>query len=310
MEFIKPALSLEQQLDLLIERGLIVDDINRAKRYLEHIGYYRLSAYMIPYYENKVTHHFTKNTQFDDILNLYIFDRKLRLLLLEAIERIEISFRSQVTNSFANQLNAHAYLESIHFDTRYKHEWLVEKIENEMKKSKELFLVHYKGKYNTPQLPPVWMAIHLLSFKELALMYQHIKNKIVKYSVANNYGLQEPVLTSWIRALSDLRNLCAHHSRIWNRNFGSKPVFPKTLPSKWLRTFPELIDIGNNHKISPRNSLFFHIVIIWYFLSKMNQNSTWLERLVKLCKEYKIDMTYLGFPQNWHQDAFWRKNSE
>ena len=70
MEFIKPALSLEQQLDLLIDRGLIVNDINRTKRYLEHIGYYRLSAYMIPYYENKVTHHFTKNTQFDDILNL------------------------------------------------------------------------------------------------------------------------------------------------------------------------------------------------------------------------------------------------
>ncbi|WP_119342802.1 Abi family protein [Facilibium subflavum] len=306
MEFSKPALSLEQQLQLLLDRGLIVNGIERANRYLEHIGYYRLSAYMIPHYENKATHHFKKNTRFDDILNVYIFDHKLRLLLLEAIERIEVSFRSQVSNSFANKLSAHAYLEPIHFDTRYKHDWLIKKIEDEMQKSKEVFIAHYKEKYNMPQLPPVWMAIHLLSFKELVLMYQHIKNNLVKKSIAYSYGLKEPVLTSWMRTLSDLRNLCAHHSRVWNRSFGSKAVLPKTTPARWLSAFPELIDIGNNHKISPHNSLFFHVVIIWYFISQMNQDSSWVARLVTLCDEYKIDMTHLGFPQKWRQDNYWR----
>lgn len=92
MGFNKPALSLLAQVKLLKSRGLIINDDQRVIRYLEHIGYYRLSAYMIPFYNDKKVHQFKESTSFDDLLNLYIYDRKLRLLLLEAIERIEVSF--------------------------------------------------------------------------------------------------------------------------------------------------------------------------------------------------------------------------
>jgi len=308
MEYIKPALSLIEQVSLLQDRGLIITDQAKAMRYLEHIGYYRLSAYMIPFYQDKVAHQFKDDVSFENVLNLYIFDRKLRLLILEAIERIEISFRSNIINIFASELEPYAYLKPEYFDTRYQHDWLTHKISNEIDKSSEAFIQHYKNKYTQPKLPPIWMALHLLTFKEISVFHSKITSTAVKQKIAEAYGLKEPVLESWMRSLSDLRNLCAHHSRIWNRTFGVKAVIPKSKPKHWLSTFPVLIDIGNNQKISPRNSLYYQVVIIWYFISQMNSQSTWLNRLIKLCQAYQIDMKYLGFSDDWRKDEFWRRS--
>ena len=306
VEFSKPALSLGQQLKLLSDRGLIIDNSCRAKRYLKHVGYYRLSAYMIHFYQNSLSHQFKNDTTFDNVLNLYIFDRKLRLLLLEAIERIEISFRSEIINAFAEKLDPHSYLDPANFDTRYDHPWLARKVDDGMQKSKEVFIEHYKKKYSTPKQPPVWMGLHLLTFKELVVLYKYIKNKIVKKTVAKSYGLKDPVLTSWVRSLSDLRNLCAHHSRVWNRNFDVKAVLPKTKPCRWLDKFPDLIDIGNDQKISPRNSLYLQVAIIWYFILLMNKSSTWLRRFIELCDKHSINMIFMGFPSHWDEDIYWQ----
>jgi abortive infection bacteriophage resistance protein len=137
------------------------------------------------------------------------------------------------------------------------------------------------------------------------VLYQNVKDTDITKQMENFYAIKNPIIISWMRTLSDLRNLCAHHSRVWNRSFGQKGVLPKNKPKYWLQNFPELITISNNNKISPRNSLYFHIVIIWYFISQMNTNSTWLDRLVQLCDEYSIDMISLGFPENWQQDSYW-----
>lgn len=305
MIFIKPSLSLDDQIQLLLQRNLSIIDTARAMRYLENIGYYRLSAYMIPFYENSNNHTFKQGTTFDDILNLYIFDRKLRLLILEAIERIEISFRSNFINTFAQQKGPHAYLEKKYYKEIQGYAWLLAKIDRDFKGSKEAFITHYKKKYSSPVLPPIWMSVHLLTFKELSIQYDNINNKDITKNIANFFNLEIPVMSSWMRSLSDLRNLCAHHSRVFNRTFGVKAVIPKTKPKKWLSQFPDLIDIGNNNKISPRNSLYFHIVVIWYFISQMNNDSSWLDRFVSLCKEHSIDMEYLGFAKNWKDDAYW-----
>ena len=306
MQYTKSALSLSQQISLLRSRNLAIPDQLRAEKYLRHIGYYRLSAYMIPYYKDQANHQFEDGTEFDDLLSIYIFDRKLRVLLLEAIERIEISFRSVVTDEFVFQLGPHAYLHSQYFDTRYNHSWLVKKVQDEMDKSSEVFIGHYKRKYNNPSLPPLWMSAQLLSFKEIVMFYQNIKVNKVKKSIASIYGLQDEVLISWMRSLSDLRNLCAHHSRVWNRVFGSKAVLPKRKPEKWLSRFPDLIHMGDNQRISPRKSLYYQIVIIWYFLYQTSPNSTWLKRFKSLCEYYQVDMRYLGFPFGWEAEQFWK----
>lgn len=120
--FDKPAHSLDQQLELLRQRELLIPDENRARHYLNNISYYRLSAYTRPFYiPQEQSHRFRHGTEFDHVLNLYIFDRELRLHLLNAIERIEVALRAQMTNILAEHYGAHGYTNADIFDDRYNH---------------------------------------------------------------------------------------------------------------------------------------------------------------------------------------------
>ncbi len=127
VRFDKPHRTLQQQLSLLQHRGLIVQNLEVAERYLGHLNYYRLSAYWIPFLENRQTNRFKKGTKFEDVLNLYIFDRELRLLVLDAIERIEVSIRSKWAYYLSQQHGAHAHLNGALFKStkKWKHETAV-----------------------------------------------------------------------------------------------------------------------------------------------------------------------------------------
>ena len=90
MDFTKPARTWDEQIDLLRSRGLHIPDREQARHYLSHINYYRLTGYRLPFEADGSTRRVKAQTSFDDVLNLYIFDREFRLLLLDAIERIEV----------------------------------------------------------------------------------------------------------------------------------------------------------------------------------------------------------------------------
>jgi len=91
MHYLKAALSFPDQLAQLQQRGLHVTDPDRALHWLRRVSYYRLSAYFLPF---KNGESFRPGTEFNDVAGLYIFDRKLRLLVLDAIERIEVALRT------------------------------------------------------------------------------------------------------------------------------------------------------------------------------------------------------------------------
>ena len=129
MKFNKSHLSLEQQLTLLEERGLIVSDREQAKHYLGHLNYYRLSGYWFPFKQSPTTDRFRPNTSFEDILNLYIFDREFRLLVIDAMERIEVSVRSKWAYFFCEKYEAHAHLDSSLFKKSQTHLNLINKHE-------------------------------------------------------------------------------------------------------------------------------------------------------------------------------------
>ena len=97
----KPALDENELIERYIERGLIIKDRNRAARYLRHIGYYRLSPYTIPFQADRTTHSFKSGTTFDDILYIYVFDRQLRLMTMDALERVEVAVRAAVSNTMS-----------------------------------------------------------------------------------------------------------------------------------------------------------------------------------------------------------------
>lgn len=310
MKFDKPPASVKDLINKLEKRGLQIPDLDRANRYLMHIGYYRLSAYMLPFQTKKGHHQFIDNTAFDDILNLYVFDRKLRLHLLEAIERIEISLRAQINDNFVLCYGTHGYLQENNFRESYNHARLIDQLSKQYENSTEVFIEHYKTKYGEPSLPPFWMAIQLLTFKEITIFLSNLNDISIANKIAHELNVTDTILFSWSRSLSDLRNICAHHSRVWNRVFGSRPKIPKKMAGNWIKEstkpFRSVQLNGTEVTIDSHGSLYYQIAIIWHWLKKINPSSTWLKRLQQLIHDYSINPALMGFQENFFEDEFWQ----
>lgn len=264
---------------------------------------------MLPFQARETDHQFIANITFDDILNLYIFDRKLRLHLLEAIERIEISLRAQINDNFVLRYGAHGYLDRENFKENYDHNWFIQQLSKQYANSTEVFTEHYKTKYGEPYLPPFWMAIQLLTFKEIAILLRNLNDVSIGNQIAHGLGVTDTILFSWSRSLSDLRNICAHHSRVWNRVFGSRPKIPKKMPENWIgrsaTPFKSTLLNGSEVVIDPHGSLYYQIVIIWHWLKRISPSSSWLERLHRLIDDYNIDPALMGFQEQAFEDDFW-----
>jgi abortive infection bacteriophage resistance protein len=302
--FNKPPLSISEHIDQWLSRGLLIPDPARARRYLSVISYYRLSAYTLPFQVEDSEHHFRAGTNFDAVLDLYIFDRRLRLLILDAIERIEVALRARMTNVLAGNHGPYAYLQKEIFDTRYNHDWLVRQIRRKCDDSQaETFIKHYREKYTDPELPPVWMVMEILTFKEISVLFSQLRLKKDKQVIASFWGMPDTVLKSWFRALSDLRNICAHHARTWNREFGSRPVFPRKKPKPW----PDFSLTLADSRIVPTRRLYLFLTVIETLLRKINPSSTWHKRLFNLLQDHsEVSRAHMGMPEKWAEDPFWR----
>lgn len=310
--FDKPALTPDGHLARLRQRGLLIPDEDRALHYLANISYYRLSAYARRFYvPNETEHRFIANTSFDDVLRLYVFDRELRLLLLDAIERIEVALRAQLTNTLGEHHGPHGYLDAAIFDDRYDHAWLLNKLREESSaRNAEAFIEHYRQKYITaPVQPPIWMALELLTFKTVSVMFGQLRLSADIQRIARHFGWPHPVLRSWFRSLSDLRNLCAHHMRVWNREFGSRPVMPKRPPHDWP-ALPEVIPCGSpkhpKQQLHPQRRLYMQLVVIESLMRVVCPESRWAERLVRLLDANPgVSRPHMGFPEGWEAEPLW-----
>lgn len=227
--FTKPATTHAQQLALLAQRGMVVDDEAQAAFYLQHLNYYRLGAYWLPFEAEHATHTLRPGTRFADVLNLYVFDRELRLLVLDAIERVEVSMRSQWAYQLAHRHGPHAHLDVAlafhagHWQTN------LDKLQGEVTRSDEAFIKHLRTHY-AEALPPVWAVCEVMSLGLLSRWFNNLKPMPTRRAIASVYGVDERVLESWLRHLSLVRNTCAHHSRLWNREFTITPLLPRNKP--------------------------------------------------------------------------------
>lgn len=292
-DFIKPAKTFEEQVQLLQSRGMIVDDVQEAIFYLQHLNYYRLIAYWLDFELDHATHQFKTDTRFADVLRLYIFDRELRLLVLDGIERIEVSVRSQWAYYLSHRHSPHAHLDSALFDAKYWQTNLND-LTKEVKRSKETFIVHYKNTYSEP-LPPVWAVCEVMSLGLLSRWYDSLKPVQTRRVISRVYGVNEDVLESWLRHLSVVRNLCAHHSRLWNRQFG---ITIKSPPSK--------ANLITSQLVQRSRKLYNTLVILLYFMDTIAPKHHWRSRLLKLLDEHPDLLTGMGFPTNWQQMSIWQ----
>lgn len=227
MRYTKPPLTFADQLELLQGRGLQVPDPARAEHWLSHISYYRLSAYMLPFKDGE---NFRPGTTFDQVAGLYIFDRKLRLILLDAIERIEVALRTFLTYELSHQYGVFGHTDPTRFSPRFGHDRFMEHLRKAERDSKETFVSHYRGKYTSEEHLPVWMATELISLGQLSRLYTAC-NPSIKRRFARRLNTGDPIVSSWLHSLSYVRNVCAHHSRLWNRELAIKPMLPVLSPA-------------------------------------------------------------------------------
>lgn len=231
ISFNKTPTTHTQQIAILQERGMVVNDPKEAEFYLQHINYYRLSAYWRFYEKDQQNHIFKSGVCFVDILNIYIFDRELRLLILDAIERIEVSIRSQWAYHLAHKTGAYAYLEDQLVSNKQRGKENTEKLKVQIEHSSEKLIKYFK---NSNQEPPVWVVCELMSLGLLSRFYSNLKPISTANAIAVIYGLHANILKSWLHHLSEIRNICAHHGRLWDKRFTFRPKLPNHQPTELI----------------------------------------------------------------------------
>ena len=277
----KPALDENELIERYIERGLIITDRNRAARYLRHIGYYRLSPYTIPFQADRTTHSFKSGTTFDDILYIYVFDRQLRLMTMDALERVEhlTERERQRTPSDRGEQVDH-----LHYPDA---------------------LSHYLATYSSPETPPSWLVIELLTAGELHHLYTDLTLRYRK-KIARELNLPDQVLQSWLKTYVRVRNICAHHGRLWNRFLGVYPVIPRSPTVRWL-TDRSTFDTGNPRALE-RKRFYPVLVSLQSILFTISPHSTWALRMHSLLGEYqRVPLNALGMKADWDADEFWQE---
>ena len=292
--FTKPATTFAQQVSLLQQRGMAIPDPARAEFYLQQLNYYRLGAYSLPFEANHVTHHFRAGTCFEDVVNLYTFDRELRLLVLDAIERIEVSVRTQWAYHLAHLHCPHAHLDSA-LALKVNH-WQgnLHKLTEEVNRSDEVFIQHLRNTYSEA-LPPLWAVCEVMSLGLLSRWYNNLKPMATRRVIAAHYGVDEQALESWLRHLSLVRNTCAHHSRLWNRDFTITPTRPRNKPA------------GLAVQWQPQSrKLYNTLVILLYLMDKISPDHHWRQRLLDLITRHSIAVAAMDFPAQWQALPIWR----
>jgi abortive infection bacteriophage resistance protein len=298
MKYAKPPLTHEEQLEQLEQRGLRLSNRSEALHYLKHLNYFRLAAYWLPFEADHESHSFSPGTQFIDVLNLYVFDRELRLLVLDAIERVEVSIRTNWAYSLAHRYGPHAHLDPNLYKTpnkRWNHSDQISKLEEDAQKSHEIFSRHYRSKYDEP-LPPIWVCVELMTLGQLSKWYSGLLKTSDRNAVAHEYDLDETNLTSFLHHLSTVRNICAHHSRLWNREFTFTFKLPKKRPT----------ELALSLNPSDERRVYNTLTVLAWLMDRTSREHHWKQRLINLIFHHSIKLNLMGFPSDWHRLPLWK----
>lgn len=281
---------------LLQSRGLHVENVARAENHIRHIGYYRFSAYLYPLLATpKENHVFKPETVFEQALNMYRFDRHLRLLIFNEIEKIEVAVRSAIVNITSRETDNPFWMtDPIYFYDASSFVKTKQLIDVELAKSREDFIEHFRNTYSDPY-PPAWMLAEILPLGVLTRIYNNIKSNQIRKKIAQEFSLGVPVFNSWMTIVTVARNNCGHHARIWNRTFALQVLTQRRITQPW-------ITLSVNQK-----KVYFSLCIIKYFLNIISPNNDMKDKIDTLLAEFPdIDIAAMGFPCGWENEPLWQ----
>ena len=283
---IKSFKTYADQVCILKDRGMIIDDSQKAETILSTINYYRLSGYWYPFMDKKHSY-FNQKISFQDILDLYNYDMQLRMYLFNQLSKIEIAFRTLIGHELGE------YDEQIHLkpnslgtcalNKKYYSQW-IKRYNKSLSDSKEQFVKHHKEHYGG--ILPIWAAVEIMDWGMLSHLYQMSPND-AQIAMSEKCGLTTAQLGSWLKSLNVVRNLSAHHARMYNRVYDIKPKLPQN--KKWQ-------PIENNKK-----HIFGFMTMIEVLISDFNlEHDETLESILQnFPQDEAIRNRVMGVPSNW-----------
>ena len=273
---LKPPKTIDEQISLLKSRNVIIENAESTRDFLKNNNYYRLMGCA---YQFKIDDDFYEaNTNFLTIIGIYNFDKLLRQILFPLLEEFEISFKTKLAYFLCHKYGTECYLkESIFNNLQYYFEFISTAYRNIKQSSKQLFIKHHIEKYEGRF--PFWVLVEILSFSTISKFFKNLNNKDKNDFLKLYHGYDANIFENWIEHFSVIRNICAHHDRIYNKNFNLK-FLKEDYTIKTFKIFDSMFAL--NRVISNRN--------LW-------DNS--IEKLSQLINEYKdkIDFNLLGFSE-------------
>lgn len=281
MELKKPT-TFEEQVELLRKKNIIITDKASCINFLSKTNYYRLSGYYLPFIQKDTEKCFIA-LKFERIQKIYTFDAELRNLISFAIEKIETHIRTQLAYFHAHTYGAEGYMYSSSFNRRHNHNVYLRHIDSCLvENSNTLVIKHHNGHYDGHI--PIWAIIDFFSLGMLSYFYRGMRNPDKAKIAESMYGVNYQTMDSWLRCLTDLRNRCAHYSRLYYWIF---PAIPK-MPSK--------------ERYIPTRRLFSQLYMLkLMYPNKEKWNEEFVKPLIKLVKKYNTDISlnHLDFPYRW-----------
>lgn len=287
---LKPALTFDEQVARLEQRDMLIDDVDFARRFLSMTNYYRFSGYSFLF--QKQNDHYKANTHFEAITKIMEFDRKMRRLLMSALETAEIYARTQIAYwfSLSHDKNGGAYYDPAHFKSSLYHADFLSNLQTQIAKNADKpYVAHHIQNYGGKM--PLWCAVELISFSKLSQFFGNLKLDDQKY-IARNMGLDENYVRNWLHCFSVLRNTCAHYGRLYATVYAP----PVSLGRKTLRNHPELA----------QDTLFAYIIALLRFLPEPQDRDALKNGISDIVVDYKpfIELSAIGFPDNWNALLF------
>lgn len=298
MKYSKPALSIEQQIAQLQRRGMTFGDSQLAAHYLRELNYYRLSGYWLHREADHAIHQFQPGTRFEDVLTDYVFDRELKLLVLDAVERIEVSVRTHWAHELSLRHGPHVHLDSTLFRKRsqnWSHPAAVASLINGVEQSRERFIKHLRATYDE-LLPPIWAVVEVMSLGQISRWFDNLRHAADRNAIAAGYDLDETLLTSFLHHISVVRNICAHHGRLWDRELPFRAQLPRKRPVALARSLNR----------DTAGHTYNTLTILGWLLARVSPGQSWVRRVGDHVVSHPPARELMGFPENFRQRPVWQ----
>ena len=299
----KKPINVDEQVAILRDKGLIVPSLQEAIHFLEWNNFYRIKPYLQVFTSEDGTC-FLQGSTINHVKSLYLFDAKLRNLLFKACHRIEIALRAQLVHHFSMEFGTNFYDDKGFFFDKFEYQdYLIKinKLINDAERRGVSFIVSHYEKYDRSRNPPAWKIMEILPLGIVVDIYKSSTMSDAKKVIAKKFCLSVKLLTSWLEGLTILRNLCAHHHRIFNQNFHYLLYPHRTL------SYPFIISTDTLKS----NKLYYYSCCLFYLLQRIEGNKHLQFEFANIIRTFlKQDIPHLkkedmGFVENWEQDSFW-----